>query len=388
MPMTETLQTPLTRRPPKFQAVCARLTDLAHRLGPGEKLPTVAQLRDQLGVSVATLNTALGELEAQHILQRKHGVGIYVSERLHHRTICLVCDPSFFQAAATSPFWNMLIERSQKRAEAHQEQFSYHFSLPQSSNGEPRLAPLHEGLLREIKAGCVDGILAVGLNTPDTAWMEEQWVPFVAFAGPGPYVVGMDNARLVDIAVEQLAAQGCRRIAFWSAVSPHRTEGQPPRATVPLGVREFKAAMERHGLTFEPALVEDNCHLCREDGKPHTVTHQEQGYNTACRVFGDQKIAPPDGIVCADDMLLVGALNLLPKLGVRVGEDVRIATHGNIGSPVLLGWEDRLTIIAYDPDEVVAEMFRLLERLMEGEKPIPNFAMVRPRLLTENRAVR
>jgi len=354
------------------------LTTLAHGLGPGEKLPTVAQLREQLGVSVATLNTALGELEAQRIIFRKHGVGIYVSPRLHHRTICLICDPSFFQAAGTSPFWNMLIERSQHRAEAHQEQFSYHFALPNSS-GDVRPAALHEGLLRELKAGCVDGMLTIGLSAKDTLWLEQQHVAFVAFAGSGPYVVALDSAEVVNIAVEQLAAQGCRRLAYWSAVSPHRALEMPKEDSV--GLLAFKAALMRQGLPYEPALVEENLHLYDPEGKPHAITHQEQGYATACRVFADCKVASPDGIVCQDDMLLVGALSVLPKLGVTVGGDVKIATHANIGSPVLLGWEDFLTVIAYDPDEVVGEMFRLLETLMEGRIPAHNAIIVKPRLL-------
>lgn len=374
------MQSPLTRRPPKLHATCVRLTSLAHALGPGEKLPTVARLREELGVSVATLNTALGELEAQRIIFRKHGVGIYVSPGLNHRTICLICDPSFFQAAGTSPFWNMLIERSQKRAEAHQEQFSYHFALPAvSANGEERSVPLHDGLVREIKTGCVDGMLTVGLSPHDIFWLEKQRVPFVAFAGPGPYLVALDSAEVVQIAVEQLVAQGCRRLAYWSALSPHRAWKLPENDSQ--GLLSFRAALLRYGLPYEPALVEENLHLGDPDGKPHTITHQEQGYAAACRVFADCKVAPPDGIVCQDDMLLVGALSVMPKLGVAVGSDVKIATHANIGSPVLLGWEDYLTIIAFDPDEVVGEMFGLLQTLMEGRKPSQNTILVKPRLL-------
>src|SRR5690349_21798618 len=88
----------------KLQETCGQIENLAQTLGPDAKLPTVIQLRDRLGVSVATLNSAFTELEAQRVIRRKHGVGIYVSSRIRQRTVCLICDPSFFRAVGASPF--------------------------------------------------------------------------------------------------------------------------------------------------------------------------------------------------------------------------------------------------------------------------------------------
>ena len=59
----------------RFQLACERLIELAHELGPDAKLPTVLQLRDRLGISIATLNSVLNELEAQRVVRRKHGIG-------------------------------------------------------------------------------------------------------------------------------------------------------------------------------------------------------------------------------------------------------------------------------------------------------------------------
>src|SRR5688500_12473756 len=103
-------------RQTKLQETCGQLEDLAHSLGPDAKLPTVIQLRDRFGVSVATLNSALTELEAQRVIRRKHGVGIYVSPRIRQRTVCLICDPSFFRVAGASPFWNLLVDQVRQRA--------------------------------------------------------------------------------------------------------------------------------------------------------------------------------------------------------------------------------------------------------------------------------
>ena len=78
----------------------------------------------------------------------------------------------------------------------------------------------------------------------------------------------------------------------------------------------------------------------------------------------------PNGIVSTDDMLTQGLLMALGRHGLRAGEDVRIATQANQGSPALLGWEDRITRLEFAPIEIVATMFAALEALMDGETPV------------------
>lgn len=74
-------------------ALCEQLSALAHQLGQEAKMPTVLQLRDQFGVSVTILDDALGQLEAQNIVVRRHCVGIFVSPKLHQRAICYSLNP-------------------------------------------------------------------------------------------------------------------------------------------------------------------------------------------------------------------------------------------------------------------------------------------------------
>ena len=104
-------------------------------------------------------------------------------------------------------------------------------------------------------------------------------------------------------------------------------------------------------------------HASRQDGD----TDQEQGFALSHKVFGPASPEEqPNGIVLSNDLLAHGALTALVKLGVRPGRDVQIATHANVGSPVLLGHEDIL-LIENDPEELAAAMFNLLEGLMSGD---------------------
>ncbi len=367
----------------KLQETCGQIADLAQTLGPDEKLPTVIQLRDRLGVSVATLNSALTELEAQRLIRRKHGVGIYVSPRISQRTVCLICDPSFFRISGASPFWNLFVDQVRQRAEAEQEAFSFHFTADDPafvSQEEAVDAPFQSGLISDLVHGRVDGILCVGVLEPTMRWLVKQQVPIVAFAGPGPYRVGVDAKEVTRLGVQALAVKGCRRIAYWSPVVPYRA-GPHSLPLDPENRTVFAECLAAEGLTLYPQLIEQNEHLAVLPTF-HTQSHQEQGYHLAVKVFGPNNPAEnrPDGIVSSDDMMTQGALTSLQRLGLRIGTDVQIATHANVGSPALLGWENDLTMIEVNPAEIVHQMFDKLERLMQGVAPVQTLYEVTPRL--------
>jgi hypothetical protein len=207
----------------KFQEVCGRLTDLAHQLGPDAKLPTVLQLRDRLGVSIATLNSVLSELETQRVVRRRHGVGIYVAPDIRQHRVALICDPSFFRVVGTSPFWGLLVEQVRRRAEAEREAFSFHFALESSEknavdNSSDQLGfaspALPESMIEDLRGGRVDAILGVGLPQATSDWIERQDIPFVSFAGPGKYIVGLDSDEILRQGVNSLCDQGCSGSRF------------------------------------------------------------------------------------------------------------------------------------------------------------------------------
>src|SRR4028118_741444 len=66
----------------KFDQTCAQLSQMAYHLGPNARMPTFASLCGQTRVSKATLDAALGQLEAQGIVMRRQGAGIFVSSGL------------------------------------------------------------------------------------------------------------------------------------------------------------------------------------------------------------------------------------------------------------------------------------------------------------------
>ena len=371
--MAETKLTPFAHRT-KTQALTSYLTDLAHELGPEARLPTMQQLCEELKVSVVTLNRALSELEAQNVITRKHGVGIFVSPRLQQKTIGLVYDRDILQPD-TSPFAALLVEEARRRAEAGHESFSLFLSEPSSASGE---LPVHDDLADAIRARRLHGILFVGEQNPAAArWIEEQNVPLVALAYTplARWRVCLDHAETARLGVKALAAQGCRRIALMLPLGSGI--GRAPDAASFAELDAFKGALKKAGLSFDESLV------WRLEELTNAVTpgesNQQQGFRAANELFADAK-SRPDGLVILDDMMTRGALIALSKLGLRPNQEIHIASHTNKDSAALQGYEGDLNLIEIDPSHIVSALFSMLETLMNGDTPPEPVLSIRPRL--------
>ena len=357
------------RHQPKTQEVCARLTEMAHSLGPESKLPTVLELRDQMGVSLRTLDSAMKVLEAGNIIYRIQGIGVFVSPSLQ-RHVSLVCTPDFFQQASSSPFWPLMVESAGERARAKNEAFSCHFTVPGGHKG----APLHAGLAREIEARELHGLLGIGLDQETADWIEERDIPFVAFAGPGRWSVGMDTLLLIEMGVQELVALGCQRLSMWNPGSPiGRSVNVVGETACDL---KWCETVKSHSLEMDEKLLRNQAYQ-RHLGE----SHQEQGFELAQEMFSAPKSTWPDGILCRDDLMTHGMLLAMEKMGVCVGKDVHIVSHANSKSSVLLGREHLITRLEYDPAEIVRTMFDILETVMDGGSYQEGVTEVRPTLI-------
>lgn len=238
----QTLTPKPSGRPAKTQQVCARLRSLAHHLGPDAKFPPVQQLRQEMGVSLGTLNSALREAERLNILTRRHSVGIYVSPILQ-KNVALICNPAFFRAADHSPSWDLLL--SDVLEPAHGSlRVTCHFAASASE-----AAPLPPALMDEIVSGNMDGILAVSIGDEAARWIMAQNVPFVHLFGAGHVIIMPDQDEGARLAARTLAAQGCTRIGIWQGVQrPFWLERQAQIQEV------FARELAQQGIAFNPAL--------------------------------------------------------------------------------------------------------------------------------------
>lgn len=354
----------------KHEAAAEKLSALARQLGPGARLPTFVQLRQELQVSVTTLMSALSDLEARGILQRRHGVGIYVARDVHRRNIALLFDPTFLQdAAGASPFWHQFLQGVWRLSKERGENFALHFvenAAPpvRTSRRAVKLSaytPIGMGdiLAGDLRQGRIHGVLGAGQPACIAEWLRECGVPYVAFAGYARHAVLLDNALGIQLGVEALAARGCRRIGFWTTDC---FDSDTETHTV------FRRTLSALGHRYDPALVFGG------DSLPKGLSQPAVGEWIARTIFGppaDGAPVParPDGILCGWDTIARGALPALLQLGIRPGIDIPFATHTNANSPLLFGFEDNLIRLEMDPIRLVSEMYSLLDALLENRAP-------------------
>jgi DNA-binding LacI/PurR family transcriptional regulator len=369
---TKTLP-PLSRHRVRTQGVCDRLAELARLLGPEGKMPSVQDLCAETGVSTATLNDALNEMERRGVLYRVRGVGIFVAPTIK-RNIAVVCRPSLFRSPAHSPFWDLLIEEIEKRAGELEEAVAFHWALGQDEVPPPA-PPLPENLLHDLAAGRVQGLLSIGLHTDSAQWLVDNFgaqLPIVCYAQDKPHPVEMDGDLMMRQGVQTLVSCGCRRIAYLQST-------QEPNGEMGASAHVAQLLESTHSeLGLKPQRDLWRFGLLAENGE--VLTSQEQGYGLALQVL---ELAPehrPDGLLFADDLTTSGALAACRQLGLAVGKDILIATHSNSKSPLLFGYENDLILMEYDTAELVREMFSWLDELIDGTAEGKKSVVVRPHL--------
>lgn len=346
----------------KTQALSNHLAAMARRMGPGTRLPTMAQLALDLGVSVMTLNRAFSELEAQGIVVRRQGSGTYVAEKLSQTATALVYDRDVFGPNA-SPFCALLLHEATRQAGENGEKFGLFVCAPDSAT------PVPPDLEEAIKTRRLAGVLFAGESNPAALqWLLDQKIPLVAlsYAPVAPYRVRIDHAQTAYLGARELARRGCKRIALWIPAGVGIGPAQPDADFEELAA--FRRALDESGVAYEGDLVFNLDQLGAQVPDMPVQSNREQGQNAAHAVFGGARDSWPDGVVCLDDVFTLGALAEMKKLDIEVGRDVQMATHTNRGSQLLFGLGEGLVLLEVDPARVAAAMAEMLESLLRGEE--------------------
>ncbi len=339
------------------------LLDLANTLGPNSKLPPVRQLREQFGVSRSTLDAALDRLENQRILTRRERSGVFVAPHLSQHTVYVLCDPSYFLRNGSSPFWSLLIERIKAAAADEDILLSVAFANYSDEGELPDIGedrtPIPDWMCMDVEAGKVQGIILVGLKNRVARWIEARGVPVVAYAGAAKFIVTTPGSDIVQMGVAALVRQGCSKICLWSVPDLH------------IGVsyrnfleETFVGALRAHGLE----LQEGSFFRLPEGAAAQSTSYVHLGWTAAQHYFGLQSEMQGkfDGILSMDDMISQGGLMAMQRIGVPIGEQVRMATYANRYSPALLAWEDQITRMEIDLVELVGIILETLDALIEG----------------------
>ena len=346
--------------PRKGEAARHAIRELALSLGSGNKLPTVREICKSLRISAVTAENVLSGLEQDEVIIRRHGSGIYVSPRLYQQNVALVFGRNAFNPGPAT-FCGMIVERSQQRAQSHNETFSFFIDTGHDSTDDS--VPVHSDLASALAKGRIDGMLLVARHSKlQETWLRSQNVPLVSFDGGikppvGPSAVAFDMEATVTLAVKELVSRGCRRLALIG--------------TSNASVEAFRSSLISHGLPADTAGVVTPF----TDASP-TSDRTQLGRQAMQLLAG----AKPDGVIVLDDMLASGVVIELRERGFTIGQDVLLASHVNRAAPTLASVMDQIIALEVDPDEIVETMFKLLESQMGKNAPPAPGVLVQPRV--------
>jgi LacI family transcriptional regulator len=158
-----------------------------------------------------------------------------------------------------------------------------------------------------------------------------------------------DNVRGARDAAELLVARGHREIAL--LLGPDATSTSAERES------GYRGALDRHGIVVPDA---------RRSSGPYSF---ESGYARALAVL--ESPDPPTALLCANDVLAIGAVEAVRRLRLRLPDDVSVIGFDDMP---MAAWESfRLTTVHQDvPGMARRAARRLLARIRTGSTEPPH----------------
>jgi len=345
----------------KAHAAATTIRELASSMGPGWKLPTVVEMCKSLNVAFGTLDAALTRLERQGLIERKRGSGIYVSDRIHQKTIGVVFGGDIF-SEGFSPFWSLMLLAVRQQAGDHRFTPRAFLDVAEGRDGLGG----HAQLMEDLESRRLHGLLLFAPLPGQAATLRSYGVPLVVLCGEDPQdpTVTMDMLAVHPLAARELAARGCRRVALMAHHAlPHRPalEGELARAGAP------------------DAEVVDWSYDTWAGIIPGAGTRERLAHELARRMIAERHAAPlPDGVLSLDDTMARGLVIAMQQAGLRPGRDVHVASVVHTGSPVLDLFARELIPIEYDPARIVRAMLTMLGELTAGRTLRENPVLIGP----------
>ena len=164
---------------------------------------------------------------------------------------------------------------------------------------------------------------------------------------------------MVYDAAMELDKQGCRQIALVDSNKDSSWSKIPDYA-----VKGYADAMQQIGQLRNPHLY-------------LRVPISQQGGCEAITALLQQNLSRPFGIISVDSLITMGIIQAVLSSGLRIPEDVIIATHANRGCGAA---QFTVPIIKYEyPIDVhMDRIIKLIKQYAKGKKPAPGIDLQPP----------
>jgi DNA-binding LacI/PurR family transcriptional regulator len=343
---------------PKHQQIFEALKEeiLAGKYDARRRLPSEAQLVRHFGISRPTVSRALRDLKAAGFLDRRPGSGTYLSQTARPATgyfgmiipghgsteiftpICAEIARSSQQAGYTLLWGDS--SSTDLEARANQALDLCRQYIRQNVSGvflEPlELIPGHEAINQEILHTLTENRIPTVLIDRDIVCFPER---------SGYDLVGIDNLSAGYRVADHLLQQGARRITFVSR------PGSAP--TVLQRIAGVHDSLLKAGIHWSPEQI--------ATGNPDDEAFVR-------RLVGRSAKLRPDAFICANDATAARMMVTLGALGLRIPDDVRLASFDAVQYAKLLS--PPLTATHQPCEQIGAVAVQtLLQRIREPNTP-------------------
>ena len=331
-----------------------QLEQMVQRIGPGGRLPSIRKLCADMGVSLATMTTAMDRLEARGHIERRHGSGVYVTDQVDRSTICVLMNTSLVFTGA-SPVWGQLLGEVSRAFVGSKASVSIQMAMPPDwASDVDDFIPA--SVIKMVQEERVSSLVLIGMPDHVARWFDYHGVPSVCFAGAGRFAVLMDQQQTTLEGGKVLHDCGCKRVVL---VGNH-TEVE---------FRTFDIYARSMGMEVMP--IRSKPVYPQRMEKAQFLSIAEDGFE-----FGQQLAAMiqsgerPDGIYFGDDVFAQGALMALTRAGLWPTKDIVFVTHANKGSAVLGAWADAMHTLQFDIARIGQVMAETSLNLAVGKKEV------------------
>jgi DNA-binding LacI/PurR family transcriptional regulator len=313
------------------------------QLKPGDRLPPIRQLARQLSINMHTVRSAYLRLEREGLVQARRGAGTRVLDfdprnliesAGHTRSYTI----GVILPGMSNPFYHALLQGVEEEIDRE------HLLLfVCDAHEDPREFIRY---FTQLSARNVDGVIVASCDVHQLLGpVPLPNLPLVTVDWPGcaGSAVNFDLEHAGYLATHHLLAHGHKRIGLVTFAED--------RANVLQSNAGYARALSEAGIALDESLIA-----------------REAGFDMACGELGAQHLMaqenPPSAIFSISDTLTLGVLKALKSTGVRVPEQVALASLNDI--PVAGLISPGLTTVSMPARQVGLEAMKMLQELIEG----------------------
>lgn len=330
----------------RYEKVKTALADLVvadHK--PGDRLPTLKELARHFDVSRNTIQKAVDELAAEHVLCKRRGSGIFVSDPKARSLRIGFIYPWTMQQLHTYQWHLDLMRQVEEEVTRHGHELIVSCNVGREADSQ---AP--ESLLRALLS--LDGVLFFNMyNNRVVRDVIERNVPVVLVHQVSPIYnvdrVEADGAGGTALAAEHLMEMGHRRIGFLTDRSKFRGNHHLLFEAREEGWRE---TMRSAGLPVDDSLVLHAPPADWDDACMQSFRKMVSGHN------------PVTAFICINDIAASYLYRAAHNVGLRVPQDLSVVGCENTSLSDLLN--PRITSVDIPQSEIgsfaVSKLLRII----------------------------